>query len=75
MARRALPQADRVAALAAESIASPTMLLDAALRVIWTSPGVDALLGEALDAGTIVPRALCGSAVDRPIAEALAAER
>ena len=75
MAKGNLSQSDQIAALAAESIAGPTLLLDSALRVIWTSPGVDALLGESLPLGTLAPRALCGTAVERPIAEALAAER
>ncbi len=64
-----------LASLAAESLAGPTMLLDASLRVVWASPGVVALLGEPVAVGALAPRVLCGESVVRPIAEALAAGR
>jgi transcriptional regulator with PAS, ATPase and Fis domain len=75
MPRNTPVAADLVASLAAESLIGPCILLDAGLRVIWSSPAVEALLGESLTAGTLAARALCGGAVERPIAEALAAER
>jgi transcriptional regulator with PAS, ATPase and Fis domain len=75
MARNTPAAADLIASLAAESLVGPCILLDAALRVIWSSPAVEGMLGEVLAAGTLAPRALCGGAVERPIAEALAAER
>ncbi len=65
----------RLASLAAESLAGPSMLLDASLRVVWASPGVEALLGEPVAAGALAPKVLCGESVERPIAEALAAGR
>ncbi len=72
------PPADarvRLSALAAESIAGPTLLLDAALRVVWSSPGADALLEAPAPPGALAPRLLCGDSIDRPIAEALSAGR
>jgi transcriptional regulator with PAS, ATPase and Fis domain len=74
MSRAAAPAA-RVIALALESLAGPTMLLDGALRVLSASPGVEALLGEPVPTGALATRVLCGQSVDRPIAEALAAGR
>ncbi len=65
----------RLASLAAESLAGPSMLLDASLRVVWASPGVEALLGEPVTPGALAPKVLCGESVERPIAEALAAGR
>jgi DNA-binding NtrC family response regulator len=65
----------RLASLATESLAGPALLLDAALRVIWASPGVDILLGEPATIGTLAPKLLCGNALQRPIAEALVAGR
>ncbi|MEZ4410299.1 MAG: sigma 54-interacting transcriptional regulator [Polyangiales bacterium] len=62
-------------ALALESLAGPTVLLDAGLRVVSASPGVTALLGAPVPAGALATRVLCGPSVDRPIAEALAAGR
>ncbi|MFO0601724.1 MAG: sigma 54-interacting transcriptional regulator [Polyangiales bacterium] len=62
-------------ALALESLAGPTLLLDPELRVVSASPGVAALLGAPVPEGALAPRVLCGPSVDRPIAEALAAGR
>jgi transcriptional regulator with PAS, ATPase and Fis domain len=62
-------------ALALESLAGPTILLDAELRVLSCSPGVEPLLGAPIPEGALAPKVLCGSSVDRPIAEALAAGR
>ena len=58
---------------ALEDLGGPTMLLDAALRVVATSPRADAVLGEHVRAGTPATAVLCGGAVERPIAEALGA--
>lgn len=61
--------------LAIEDAAGPALLLDAALRVVHITPGAERLLGEPVALGVLAPKALCGAAVDRPIAEALAAGR
>ena len=65
----------RLASLAMESLAGPSILLDASLRVVWASPGVGALLGEPVTIGALAPKVLCGKSIERPIAEALAAGR
>ncbi|MBL8602450.1 MAG: sigma 54-interacting transcriptional regulator [Myxococcales bacterium] len=65
----------QLSALAAESLAGPALLLDHELRVLWASPGVERLLGEPVARGALAPKVLCGDAVERPIAEALAAGR
>jgi two-component system response regulator AtoC len=69
------PPPDALGALAVESLAGPAIVLDAALRVVSASPAVAPLLGSPVPVGALAPRLLCGPAVDRPIAEALAAGR
>jgi transcriptional regulator with PAS, ATPase and Fis domain len=61
--------------LAIEDAAGPALLLDADLRIVHVTPGAERLLGESVPLGVLAPKALCGAAVDRPIAEALAAGR
>jgi len=69
------PPPHRLAALALESLAGPSLLVDGELRVVASSPGVAALLGAPVPEGALVTRALCGPSVDRPIAAALASGR
>lgn len=57
---------------ALEALSGPSLVLDAQLRVIWASESARALLGTDVPPGTRAPRLLCGEAVARPIAEALA---
>ncbi len=66
------PSPPQLSALALESLAGPTLLIDGELRVVAASPGVASLLGAPIPEGALVTRALCGPSVDRPIAEALA---
>jgi transcriptional regulator with PAS, ATPase and Fis domain len=61
--------------LAIEDAAGPALLLDAELRVVHITPAAERLLGEPVALGVLAPKALCGAAVDRPIAEALATGR
>ncbi|MCC6998906.1 MAG: sigma 54-interacting transcriptional regulator [Deltaproteobacteria bacterium] len=51
------------------------MVLDAELRVVAATSAAEALLGGALPLGVSAPKLLCGEAVERPMAEALAAGR
>jgi len=51
------------------------MVLDAELRIVATSRAADQLLGAAPPLGARAPSILCGGAVERPVAQALAAGR
>ena len=57
------------------ALAGPAIVLDAELRVVAATAAAEALLGGALPLGVSAPRLLCGEAVERPMAEALAAGR
>lgn len=49
------------------------LVLDAGLRVVLATPQAETLLGFRITVGELAVRVLCGGAVKRPIAEALAA--
>jgi two-component system response regulator AtoC len=70
-----LDAGSRLLGLALEDAAGPALVLDAELRIVHKTPAVERLLGATVAIGQIAPRVLCGAAVDRPIAEALAAGR
>jgi len=57
---------------ALEQTAGPALLLDADLRIVGGTSGVEALMGGALPLGTRAPQVLCGQSDQRPVAEALA---
>jgi transcriptional regulator with PAS, ATPase and Fis domain len=69
--RQAPPQSP--VALALSHAAGPCLVLDSALRVVASSASADELLGFAVPEGESAPRLLCGQAIRRPLAEALAA--
>lgn len=60
---------------ALEDLAGPVILADAKLGVQTSTQAADEILGEPVPVGTAIPKLLCGDAVDRPIAEALAQGR
>lgn len=60
---------------ALEALLGPALLLDAQLRVVWASESARDLLGTDVPLGARAPRLLCGEAVARPIAEAMAQGR
>jgi transcriptional regulator with PAS, ATPase and Fis domain len=62
---------------ALEDAAGPALVLDAELRIAHVTPEAERLLGADASAlnGHLAAKVLCGAAVDRPIAEALAAGR
>ena len=55
-------------------LAGAALVLDADLRIVGHTPGAEALLGP-VPLGARAPSVLCGQASERPIAEALAAQR
>ena len=57
------------------ALAGPAIVLDAELRVVAATAAAETLLGGALPLGVSAPKLLCGEAVERPMAEALAAGR
>jgi transcriptional regulator with PAS, ATPase and Fis domain len=61
--------------MALEEFGGPALVLDADLRVAAATPGAEALLGGDVPLGVSAPKLLCGHAVQRPMAEALAAGR
>jgi transcriptional regulator with PAS, ATPase and Fis domain len=60
--------------LALDELAGGAIVLDAELRVVAATARAEALVGD-LSHGVSLPKLLCGDAVERPIAEALAAGR
>jgi transcriptional regulator with PAS, ATPase and Fis domain len=69
-ARRSAPEDRLLAAL--EEAAGPALVLDAKLAVTHATPSAEALVGGPVPRGVSVTKLLCGAAVERPIAEALA---
>jgi transcriptional regulator with PAS, ATPase and Fis domain len=61
--------------LCLEELGGSVLVLDSALAVQWSTPSARALLGTEVQKGLSAPKLLCGGAVDRPIAEALAQGR
>ncbi len=57
---------------ALEELAGPAVVLDAKLAVVLATEGAAALVGTDVPLGVSAPKLLCGGAVNRPIAEALA---
>ncbi len=62
-----------LALLALQDIAGAAIVLDTQLKVVDFTPAAEALLGVALERGTLAAKALCGEGSQRPVAEALAA--
>lgn len=68
-------RADQVGLAALSAVgADVAILLDRELRILGATQGAIALLGE-IPIGVAAPKVLCGSATQRPVAEALAAGR
>lgn len=59
-------------AAAIEDLAGPALVLDAKLAVVLATDGAAELVGTDVPRGVKAPKLLCGGAVNRPIAEALA---
>ncbi|MDQ3031200.1 MAG: sigma 54-interacting transcriptional regulator [Myxococcota bacterium] len=57
---------------ALEDVAGPALLLDARLSIVLATEGAEELVGGPIPLGTSAPKLLCGGAVNRPIAAALA---
>jgi transcriptional regulator with PAS, ATPase and Fis domain len=55
-----------------EDLAGPALLLDETLAVVHATEAAEALVGTPIPLGIGVAKLLCGDAVKRPIAEALA---
>jgi len=64
-------EALRLLASALGQTAGPALLLDAELRIMAGTPGVEELMGGALPLGVRAPQIICGESTKRPIAEAL----
>jgi transcriptional regulator with PAS, ATPase and Fis domain len=60
---------------ALEDVGGACAVLDANLAIVAASESADVLTDGALERGVSIVKALCGDAVQRPIAEALAAGR
>jgi transcriptional regulator with PAS, ATPase and Fis domain len=60
--------------LALDELAGGAIVLDGELRIIGATARAEALIGD-LGVGLSAPKVLCGDAIERPIAEALAAGR
>ena len=69
------PVVDALVLAALEEFGGPTLVLDDGLRVVAATPGAAELLGATIPLGVSAPKLLCGHAVQRPMAEALAAGR
>jgi two-component system response regulator AtoC len=65
-------EADALATAALEDLGGPALVLDADLAVVLATEGAAALVGTDVPIGVSAPKLLCGGAVNRPIAEALA---
>jgi transcriptional regulator with PAS, ATPase and Fis domain len=65
----------RLLTLAIEDLGVACAVLDAELAIVEATASADALTSGALVRGASIVKALCGDAVERPIAEALAAGR
>ncbi len=57
---------------AIEDLSGPVLVLDAALGVVRATQSAEALVGTSIPHGISATKLLCGGAVNRPIAEALA---
>ena len=66
--------APELIALALGEVAGAALVLDTALRVVAATPAAERILGPIRPL-TSAPAVLCGDAVERPVAEALAAGR
>jgi transcriptional regulator with PAS, ATPase and Fis domain len=55
-----------------EDLAGHALVLDAKLAIVSATAGAPELVGSAIPLGVSAPKLLCGGAVNRPIAEALA---
>lgn len=60
---------------ALEELGGAVLILDAELKVIAATPAAERLLEGSVRLGVPAARLLCGQAVERPVAEALAAGR
>jgi two-component system response regulator AtoC len=60
---------------AIEALGGGALVLDAGLRVVAATPAADLVLGAPVRPGIHAVKLLCGGAVDRPVAESLAAGR
>ncbi len=69
------PKPDAIVLAALEGLGGPVLVLDDELRVVAATAGAAALVGAAIPLGVSAPKLLCGHAVQRPVAEALAAGR
>jgi hypothetical protein len=71
--QRGLSDDDRTLLTAAvEDLAGHALVLDAKLAIVSATEGAADLVGSAIPLGVSAPKLLCGGAVNRPIAEALA---
>jgi transcriptional regulator with PAS, ATPase and Fis domain len=69
------PTARDVLLAALDALSGAVVTLDADLRIVGATKSAEAIFGEALPAGAPAPKLFCGEALDRPMAEALAAGR
>ena len=79
MAPRARSKVDvlgqEVLLAALDELGGAVVALDADLRIVGATKRAEAIFGEELPIGTLAPKLFCGEALDRPMAEALAAGR
>src|SRR5689334_11019657 len=77
MSRASLPldSSLRLAEVALAETSGAAAVLDPELRIVLVSPLVRSVLGFDLPLGEPAPKALCGNAPKRPVAEALLAGR
>jgi transcriptional regulator of acetoin/glycerol metabolism len=75
-ARESATRSDReLLVRAVGELAGAAIVLDRELRIVAATPEAEELAGGPLPAGSSAPKLLCGDAIDRPMADALAAGR
>jgi transcriptional regulator with PAS, ATPase and Fis domain len=72
---KAGPAAQHVLLAALDAVSGAVVALDADLRILGATKSAEAIFGEALPLGEPAPKLFCGEALQRPMAEALAAGR
>lgn len=70
--KRVATGAEDLLGAALEELGGPMLVLDERLRVVLATAAAEALIGTEVPTGVLAPQLLCGEAVERPIAEALA---
>ncbi len=72
MKRTKQPDQPGLTALAIEDLTGAALILDARLGVVLATEGAGGLVGHGIPLGVSATKILCGGAVNRPIADALA---